>query len=251
VLWLPAMLPLVLCAPTAAATAGSAAPVETAEAAPPADAKPSGPSTDADSSPLPPSRLPPTNASPDLEAPARLRSGVVVGLTLGGGIGSASGYPNAASDINNPTFFSASGFMGGTSGTFFVMGALSDYLSFGFWLGTTMYRNADWRSNGGGGGLRVEAFPLVHLVPALSGLGLMANFGIGGASLQSSNPARPESNGTQSYLGAGAFYEWAFGHMFGGHFAVGPNLEYDAMWSQPFERHGLIASVRIVFYGGP
>jgi hypothetical protein len=234
---------LVLFAQAAAASAGVAVPVE---AAPPADARASGPA-DTDASPLPPARLP-TNTPPDLDAPARLRSGLVVGLSLGGGIGGASGYPNAASDIGNPTFHSASGFMAGSSGTFFVMGALSDYLSFGFWLGSTMYRNADWRSNGGGGGLRVEVFPLAHLVP---GLGLLGNFGVGGASLQSTNPARPESNGTQSYLGAGAFYEWSFGHMFGGHFAVGPNLEYDAMWSRPFERHGLIASGRFVFYGGP
>ena len=55
----------------------------------------------------------------------------------------------------------------------------------------------------------------------------------------------------QSYLGTGAFYEWSFGSLFGGHFGIGPSVEYDAIWSQPFERHGLVASARIVFYGGP
>jgi hypothetical protein len=240
------MPPFVLAATAAAATA-----VAVSTQAPPADAAaPSTPSSTPDASPMPPAELS-TASSADLDAPRRFRSGVVVGLSLGAGLGGASGYPNASSDIGNPTFYSASGLMTGSSGTFFVMGALSDYLSFGFWLGSAMYRNGDWRSNGGAGGLRVEAFPLVGLVPSLAGLGILGNFGIGAGNLQSTNPARAESNGTQAYIGAGAFYEFPFGHLFGGHFGVGPNLEYDAMWSQPFERHGLVASLRIVFYGGP
>jgi hypothetical protein len=194
----------------------------------------------------------PVNApAPDVDVPARLRSGLVVGLSLGGGVAGASGYPNSSSDIGNPSFYSASGFMGGTSGTAFVMGALTDYLSFGFWFGSGTFQNADWHSSGGGGGLRVETFPLIRLYPRLSGLGLLGNFGVGTAKLTSKNPAVPEANGTQSYLGAGAFYEWAFGSLFGGHFAFGPSLEYDAIFSRPFERHGLVASARIVFYGGP
>jgi hypothetical protein len=189
--------------------------------------------------------------SPDLDRPARLRSGVVVGLTLGGGVAGASGYPNSSSDIGNPAFYSASGFMGGGSGTFFVMGALSDYLSFGFWFGSGTFQNSDWHSTGGGGGLRVELFPFVGLFPRLGGLGLLGEFGIGSAKLTSKNPEIPEANGTQSVVGAGAFYEWSFGRLFGGHFAFGPSLEYDAIFSQPFERHGLVGSARIVFYGGP
>jgi hypothetical protein len=37
----------------------------------------------------------------------------------------------------------------------------------------------------------------------------------------------------------------------GGHFGVGPSLEYDAIFSRSFEQHGLVASARFVFYGGP
>jgi hypothetical protein len=196
----------------------------------------------------------PVNAPPpsaDLDLPSRIRSGLVVGLTLGGGIGGASGYPNSSSEIGNPAFYSASGFMGGTGGSFFVMGALADYLNFGFWFGTSTFGNSSWHSTGGGGGLRVEAFPFVRLFPSLSGLGLLGEFGVGSAKLTSSDPAHPEANGTQSYIGAGAFYEWSFARLLGGHFAFGPSVEYDAIWSQPFERHGLIASARVVFYGGP
>ncbi len=190
-------------------------------------------------------------APPDEDAAAHLRSGIVVGLGLGGGFAGASGYPNSSSDIGNPAFFSSSGFMAGASGTFFVMGALSDYLNFGFWAGSASFRNGDWQSSGGGGGLRVEAFPLVGLVPALGGLGFLGNFGIGSGSLTDVDTKRQVSSGTQAYVGGGAFYEWAFGHLFGGHFALGPSLEYDAIFSTAFERHGVDASLRIVFYGGP
>ena len=217
-LWLASMLPLVL---SATAAAAAAAPIGDRP------------------------------ASPDLDIAPRLRSGVVIGLSLGGGVAGASGYPNSASDIGDPAFHSSSGFMTGTSATIFIMGALADYMNFGFWFGTANFRNGDWRSSGGGGGLRVEAFPLVSLFPRLAGLGLLGQFGIGGANLRSNDPTHPEASGVQSYLGTGAFYEWSFGSLFGGHFGIGPNVEYDAIWSQPFERHGLLASARIVFYGGP
>jgi hypothetical protein len=190
-------------------------------------------------------------ASPDQDAPAKLRSGIVLGFSLGGGVVGASGYPNASSQIGDPTYYSASGFMTGTGGTFLLMGALADYLNFGFWFGTGTFSNGDWRSTGGGGGLRVELFPFVRVYPRLGGLAFLGQFGIGGANLTSTEPGHTEASGVQSFIGAGAFYEWSFGRFLGGHFGAGPSLEYDAMWSQPFERHGLLANARIVFYGGP
>ncbi|HEY8042348.1 MAG TPA: hypothetical protein VIF15_21240 [Polyangiaceae bacterium] len=179
------------------------------------------------------------------------RTGLVVGLSLGGGLGGASGYPNNASQIGDPSYYSASGVMLGTSETIFVMGALSDYLSFGFWYGHAVFSNSDWHSVGSGGGLRLELFPLVGLFPRLQGLGVLAQAGIGGGNLVSTRPGLPAAEGTESFGGAGAFYEWSFAHVFGGHLGAGPSLEYDAIWSQPFERHGLVGSVRLAFYGGP
>jgi hypothetical protein len=196
----------------------------------------------------------PTDAppvSPDQDAPAKVRSGIVLGLSLGGGLAGASGYPNSSSQIGDPAYYSSSGFMMGTNSTLLIMGALADVLNFGFWIGSASFSNDNWRSTGGGGGLRVEAFPFVRLFPRFGGLGLLGQFGIGGANLTSTHPGHTEANGVQSYLGTGAFYEWSFGHFLGGHFGAGPSLEYDAMWSQPFERHGLVANARIVFYGGP
>jgi hypothetical protein len=192
-----------------------------------------------------------TTSPNDLDAPRRFRSGLVVGLTFGGGVAGASGYPNEQSKIGDPAYYSAAGWMLGSSESLFVMGALTDYLSFGFFYAHASSSNADWRSTGDGGGLRVEAFPLVGVFPRLSGLGVFGQFGLGSGHLTSTTPGLPGSRGTQSFLGAGVLQEWSFGHVLGGHFGVGPALEYDAIRSMPFERHGLIASARLVFYGGP
>jgi hypothetical protein len=175
----------------------------------------------------------------------------VLGFTYGAGLASSSGYPNNAQKIDDPSFYAASGLMAGTSSSLFVMGALADYLNFGFWLSNARFSNSDWKSTGTGVGFRVEAFPLMTLYPRLDGLAVFSTFGLGSAKLTPTDPTRTGADGTQSYLGAGAFYEWSFGHVLGGHFGVGPSLEYDAIFSTAIERHGAVAALRVAFYGGP
>jgi hypothetical protein len=187
----------------------------------------------------------------DLATAHEHRSGIVVGLAFGGGLAGASGYPNNALEIGDPAFYSASGMMAGTNGSLFVLGALSDYISVGFFFGHSAFRNGDWQSSSNRGGLRLEAFPLVSLVPMLQGLGALAQFGVGGGSLSAVAPGVAGADGTQSFAGAGVLYEWSFAHLLGGHLGAGPSIEYDAVWSPSFEQHGLVASVRFVFYGGP
>ncbi len=186
-----------------------------------------------------------------LDAPHAVRSGVVVGLAVGAGLGGASGYPNDSNQIGDPNYYSASGWMAGVTETLFLMGALTDYLNVGFFYSHSSLRNGDWRSNGNGGGLRLEAFPLAVAFPRWSGLGAFAQFGIGSGNLTSTTPGLPPAVGTQSFGGAWLLYEWSFLHLIGGHIAAGPSVEYDAIWSLPFERHGVVASARLAFYGGP
>ncbi len=124
-------------------------------------------------------------------------------------------------------------------------------MNVGFWLGIESYSSKNWVSHGGGGGLRVELFPLASIYPHLDGLGIFGKFGLGGATLEVTAPGNyPSDSGTQSYLSAGAFYEWSLGRALGGHFSAGPSLEYDAIFSQALERHGALVGGRIVFYGG-
>jgi hypothetical protein len=187
----------------------------------------------------------------DLDGPAKLRSGIVIGTSLGVGLGAASGYPNDSTKIGDPRYYSASGAMTGASESVLLMGALADTFTFGFWFGHAAYSNGDFHSGGYAGGLRIEAFPLVRLYPKLDGLAAFGQFGIGGASLTSKTPGVPEAQGTQSFVSGGAFYEWPIWRVLGGHLAAGPSLEYDAMFSTSISRQGLVASLRLVFYGGP
>jgi hypothetical protein len=189
-------------------------------------------------------------ADPTLNTATTRRSGLVLGTSLGVGVAGASGYPNNANFIDNGNFFSSSGFMFGRAYEFMLMGALSDYLNFGLWFQTSSYENSDWRSNGYGLGFRVEAFPLVGAVPALRDLGVFGHFGLGHATLDAKAPGYPSDDGTQSFLGAGIFHEWCLLRILGGHFALGPSLEYDDIYSRSIDRHGLLATVRLVFYGG-
>jgi len=182
------------------------------------------------------------------KAPA-YRNGVVFGLALGGGIGRGAGYPNNSQEIGNPSYRSASGWMPGTGGSLLIMGALADYFDFGFMFSQDAFRNGTQRAVQDGLGLRIEAFPFVRLVPRLSVLGFLAQFGLGIGRL--STPGLPQAGGTQSTIGTGALYEWAFGHFLGGHFGAGPELEYDAMFSRPYDQNGLVVLARVVFYGGP
>jgi len=192
------------------------------------------------------------SVTPVTELPSahQVRSGLVVGLSLGAGIGGASGYPNNSSDIGNPADYSAAGWMLGTTESVFVMGALSDTFSFGFLFSHGLFKNSDFSSTGDGVGFRIEAFPLVGLVPRLQGLGLLGQFGVGAGNLVARPPGLPEAQGTQSFGGAGVFYEWSFGRKGGAHIGLGPGLEYDAIGSRPFESHGLVGSVRMAFYSG-
>jgi hypothetical protein len=190
----------------------------------------------------------PAAPPPDVEAPRSLRTGFVLGLSLGLGIGRGAGYPNNSNDIGH-TNYASSGWMTGAGGTLLVMGALADYLNFGFWFAYDGFRRGGERANQEGIGLRVEGFPLVFACPTLGGIGLFSEFGVGTARLIT--PGAPNAGGTQSFIGAGAFYEWAFGHVLGGHFGAGPSVEYDAVFTQPYDQNGLVASVRLVWYGGP
>jgi hypothetical protein len=191
--------------------------------------------------------------STDMDKPHKRRSGIAMGFSLGAGLAGSSGYPNDSTKIDVAGYYSQSDLLFGAGGSLFVMGALADYLNFGFWFGRASYGSSDWRSSGSGGGFRVEGFPLYVLVPKLRDLGIFTQLGLGSTSLEvkSTTASYPKADGVQSFIGAGAFYEWRLFDMIGGHVAAGPSLEYDVTYSRSIERHGVLAGGRLVFYGGP
>jgi hypothetical protein len=190
-------------------------------------------------------------AAPGMDAPNERRAGVVVGLGFGGGIAAASGYPNAATQIGQPDAYSASNLMLGRGTTFYVMGALTDYLNFGLWFGTATFDSSRWHSTGGGGGFRVEAFPLYRLVPKLSDLAVFTQLGVGSTTLRTKLAGNyPDADGVQSFLGIGVLHEFSLTKLFGGHIALAPTLEYDVITARSIERHGALLGARLAFYGG-
>jgi hypothetical protein len=185
----------------------------------------------------------------DGTVPHRLRSGLIAGFALGGGMGAGVGYPNNSNDIGK-LHHTASGWMPGVGGTLLVMGALADYVNVGFWYAHATFGDDGRRASQDGVGLRVEAFPLVALSPGWAGLGAFSEFGFGTAKLNT--PNQPQVAGTQSMIGVGVLYEWSVApHFLGGHLGVGPSLEYDAVFTTPYDQNGVIANLRLVFYGGP
>lgn len=177
------------------------------------------------------------------------RSGIVLGASGGVGLAGASGYPNSARLLNNPDFYSQSPMLAGWSTSYFLMGALTDYLSFGPSLTIATFENDRWKSTGWGLGFRGEVFPLVKFVPVLADLAVYGQVGVGTAELRAKGPY-PSTDGSQTFFGGGLHHEWRLGRLLGGHGAAGPYVEYDAIRAQTTERHWLSAGLRVVWYGG-
>jgi len=177
------------------------------------------------------------------------RNGVVLGASGGLALSGASGTPNDAKLLDDPASYSESPLMVGWSSSYFLMGALSDWVSFGPMLTIAGAESSSWKSTAIGGGVRLEVYPFVAWVPRLADLGVFAHLGVGTAELQAKGPY-PVSEGAQSLFGAGLHHEWRLGRLLGGHAAAGPVLEYDAVRSTSTERHWLTMGLRVVWYGG-
>src|SRR5262245_43328219 len=76
------------------------------------------------------------------------RNGVVLGASAGLGFAGASGFPNDQKLQNDPAFYSESPLLVGWSTSWFLMGALTDYLSFGPMLTIATFESEKWKSTG-------------------------------------------------------------------------------------------------------
>jgi hypothetical protein len=230
------------------ARAEDAPPLTVESGPPPPAALESGP-------PAPPA-LETAPAAPDVAGDATLRKtvperrgGVVIGVAPGIGFAGASGYPNNQRLIGNPDFYSQSPLLVGNSTTYFLMGALNDYFSFGPMVNIATFESDKWKSTGIGIGFRAEAFPLVRLLPTLADLSIYGQAGVGSTELQAKGDY-PSADGTQSFAGIGLHHEFRFFRFLGGHVAGGPFVEYDAIFSTSAERHWASAGLRLAWYGG-
>ncbi len=196
------------------------------------------------------SAAPSASASAKPEPKAERRSGLVVGATGGFALGTASGWPNEADKIGDARYYGAGGVMYGWGTSFFLMGAFADVFNFGGFFSIGGVENEDWKSPAMGGGFRVEAFPLFYVHKSLRDLGIMAQFGIGGGSLDAKHGAYPGASGVQSFVSAGLFYEWHFLYLGHTHFALAPTVQVDFIGSQAFDRPTVLFGARLSWYSG-
>jgi hypothetical protein len=185
---------------------------------------------------------------------AERRSGIVFGTMFGFGVGSASGTPNSANDLNDPNYYTASGPAFGSDFSLFLMGALADPISVGFFFAGVGFSNKDVQTSGSAFGLRVDLFPLACkcVKPFFRDIGLASQFGIGGMKMTPKNNVNATlANGTQSFIGEGIFYDAKVVRVLGGHLSMGPELDYTVITSTAAEQHGATISLRIAFNGGP
>jgi hypothetical protein len=184
--------------------------------------------------------------SKQLTRPQERRKGLIFGWNFGLGIAGASGYPNDSSKVGVPTYYDGSDAMGGAGGTLFAMYSLSDWVSFGVFYSRAQFRSGNWYTYGGGGGFRVDLYPLTYAVPTLRDLGVFGQFGIGTSTLSPTYGTQESASGTESFLGGGVFYEFLLGK----HWGIGPSVEIDSEVTQSNQRYGVLFGGRVAIYTG-
>lgn len=183
-----------------------------------------------------------TNYSP---GQAEVRSEFTIGTSFGAAFGGGTGYPNRAAEIDNPEFKATAPLGVGSGGSFWLGGALRDWLVIG--LGLSFY----------GAGepvtasmthfvLHTEIYPLFAQGGAFRDLGLVLEFGAGGGSFERGEQSIADA-GSSSLVAAGVVYEpWRFGS-----FGLGPIVQYNHQFSLSMSAHFVLAGARVAFYGGP
>jgi hypothetical protein len=178
------------------------------------------------------------------------RAGLVLGIAPGIGFAGASGYPNDVKFIGNRDYYSSSPVLVGISTSFFLMGALTDYFSFGPMVNVATFSNDTWKSTGFGVGFRAEVFPLLVLAPTFADTSVYSQLGFGSTTLHLKGTST-DTDGSRTFLGIGVHHEFrAFRKFLGGQATFGPFVEYNVISSQATERHWLSIGLRVAWYGG-
>jgi len=195
----------------------------------------------------------PTTPAPEPEpawqkAPALRRSGFLVGLSLGLGLGKAAGYPNDAKKIGRQTYYSETDIGAGGGLTLWIGGALADWLTFGIGLSGGNITASDLASPATAFTFRTEVFPLFAGGGHLRDLGLALETGGGVATITTTKDTSTklaDSSGA-SRVGFGGFYEgirlWKV--------SMGPFAGGEYMWSDTMRRGELVIGWRTALYAG-
>lgn len=189
----------------------------------------------------------PQAESSAIEARPQRRDGVVLGTSVGFAVGQGGGYPNSSQKIGVDRYYGRTGAVTGVPVDIFAMMAITDYLNFGGFFHYAELSGGRWSSSGYGVGVRADAFPLLRVSPRLADLGVFARLGIGGTKIRAEGDYEA-LDGTQSFLGAGAFYELTVLRALGGHLTAAPTAQVDWITSLSADRAAASLGLRVAVY---
>jgi len=245
---------LAACTPSSLARAQSAAPGPSASGAaavaPDHEAPRVDPGADA---PVDLSE-PPATAVPEPSvswrtAPAERRCGFTFGLSIGGMLGEAEGFPNDARKIDRLAYYTQTGVAGGGQlGNWFGI-AMADWFVFGLGGHYGALYSGELRTTFGGGDFHIDVFPAYLLGGPWRELGLTLEAGVSVSTTTQTDATATQliQSGGASRVGAGVFYEgfrlWKL--------SMGPFASFDQIWSSSAYRPTAWIGWRTALYVGP
>lgn len=175
------------------------------------------------------------------------RSSFVMGLSVGGALGSIAGFPNDPTKLGLNRYYTDTGIGAGYHGRIWVGVALRDFFSFGLSFGTIGLSPGDNVFLSAQVGLHTEIFPAYSLGGHYRDLGIALETGtaFGYVTLADDQNVNLVDAGLASNIGLGVFYE---GIRLGKKFGLGPYVSYDYMFSPSMRGGALALGLRMALY---
>jgi len=178
---------------------------------------------------------------------AERRTVLAMGISIGGSLGSAAGFPNDPIKIGLYRNYTDSEIGAGFSGRAWAGFALRDFLIFGASVGAIGFKAGEHVAFLGTLGFHTEVFPLYPLGGTYRELGLAFETGIGTGIVTPSGDTKNllVDGGLTSSIGLTAFYE---GFRVGPKLSMGPYLGYDYTWSSSLRGGAFVLGWRTALY---
>lgn len=178
---------------------------------------------------------------------AERRTVLTMGISIGGSLGSAAGFPNDPTKIGLIGNYTDTGIGAGFTSRAWVGFALRDFLVFGATINAFGFDAGDNVAILGTVGFHTEIYPLFPLGGTYRELGLALETGIGTGIV---SPGGDTSNllvdgGYSSSIGFSAFYE---GIRVGPKLSMGPYVGYDYVWSPSLRGGAFVLGWRTALY---
>jgi hypothetical protein len=174
----------------------------------------------------------------------------MLGLTLGVGVASLSGFPADPKKVNRPAYFTETGARPSGNAALWIGSAITDWFVLGLGVSAGgLLATGQNDAVAGGVLVHIEGFPLYLLGGRLREIGVMLNTGIGIASVapRAAGSDKLVDGTACSVFGGGVFYDgFRVKRLSGGPFVAG-----DYYWSDFVSRPALFFGWRAALYTKP